>query len=207
MTTGRGTSDERRARRYAASSGLGGGRVAGLRDRGGGRGATGGSSAVTLRIPTREHECYGASDEKTMIILRSPLTRSARLCKLLLSECPRRRKAAKMKLLSVRRTEPQMNSSRRMAVIIGPVLASRKWREAPRPFPERASRDAAPTAARSAVHGERVAEHRPAALGLLLSRLVLNDVPALRFSWVKRGTVLRKRGELASCRTAYGCTL
>src|SRR5438132_4092298 len=30
---------------------------------------------------------------------------------------------------------------------------------------------------RRSVHGKRVAEHRPAALGLLLSRLVLDDVP------------------------------
>src|SRR5262249_58415536 len=35
------------------------------------------------------------------------------------------------------------------------------------------------SAARSAVHGERVTEHRPAALGLRLRRLVLDDVPVL----------------------------
>src|SRR5262249_16204869 len=36
-----------------------------------------------------------------------------------------------------------------------------------------------PRAARSPVHGERVAEHRPPAFGLLLGRLVLDDVPML----------------------------
>src|SRR5262249_40021451 len=36
-----------------------------------------------------------------------------------------------------------------------------------------------PTATRSAVYGERVAEHGPAAPGLLLGGLVLDDVPVL----------------------------
>src|SRR5439155_23713697 len=39
--------------------------------------------------------------------------------------------------------------------------------------------EAARRASRSPVQRKRVAEHRPAALGLLVSRLVLDDVPML----------------------------